>query len=61
MLTGDLVFAARSVKTSQMMIDLIHGEEIAVVAIYILFDMAIGKGMHISFAGLLGGVVILWR
>ena len=57
----DHIFATRSVKSTQMMIDLVHGESIAVVLIYILFDMAMGKGLHISFACLLYVVVILWR
>ena len=57
----DLIFAARSVKSAQMMIDLSHRETIAVVAIYIVFGMTKGKGLHISFASLLYVVVILWR
>ena len=55
----DLIFAARSVKSAQKVVDLVHGEEIAVVAIYILFDMAMSKGLHISFASILHAVVIL--
>ena len=57
----DLIFAARSVKSAQKVIDSVHGEVIAVVAIYNLFDMTMGKGLHISFASLLHVVVILLR
>ena len=57
----DYIFAARSVKSVQLMIDLAHRETIAAVAIYALFDMTMGKGLHLNFASLLYAVVILWR
>ena len=57
----DLIFAARSVKSAQMMIDLSHRETIAAVAIYILLSITKGNGLHISFSSLLRVVVILWR
>ena len=57
----DLIFAVRLVKAVQMMIDLVHGETTAFVAIYIVFGMTKGKGSHISFASLLYVVIILWR